>query len=566
MVFPIPRTKIRCSSSQYTWHNQKKWQYFANNLEDKRAERQAYSFSYDFLNRMTATRYDNLNDAGTATNNTNARNESLTYDIRGNINTLIRTGKFKSPVTATCWTDGQIDNLTYTYNANTNRLQKVADTAPAASKVQGWDNMAGAASGSQFGYDANGNMTSDPYKGMTVAYNFMNLPTRFTFTGNKVIDIIYDGSGRKLRKTVTNNSIVQYTQDYLSGIEYRTNSSATLSLESIYHGEGRVFNTNTGTINADALRYEYSIRDHLGNTRLMFTDKNADGKIDITTTASTEVLQENHYYPFGMNMSGPWQDDAARNTPYQYNGKELNEDFGLGLSDYGARWYDAGLGRWWSGDPVADKFAEWSIYHYVMGNPVILADPDGRDTIVANRSSLNETLSDDRTHVYDLTYSKISNEEESVIDDPSLPRYMFTNAYYDTEGNDNANPLSKPVYTLQFDQMSKYNGTPGWENTIRVYMGIFVHPAEEADMWLKSCQSVCSSFESKDNGKFFGSNKSETRRALQSIRDWYDSNASTLTGDKFLLTTNRTVEVEESYKLKTSDKFPSMTTEPAGQN
>jgi RHS repeat-associated protein len=341
-------------------------------------ERQAYSLTYDYLNRMTAARYDNLNDAGTAVNNTNAWNENLSYDIRGNINTLTRTGKYKTTPTATCWTDGQIDNLAYTYNANTNRLQKIADTAPVASIAQGWNNTAGAASTAQYGYDANGNMTTDPYKGMSITYNFLNLPTRFTFTGNKIIDVIYDGGGRKLRKTVTDNGTVQYVQNYVGGIEYRTNSTVSLSLESIYHGEGRVFNTNTGTITADALRYEYAIRDHLGNTRLMFTDKNADGKIDITTTASTEVLQENHYYPFGMNMSGPWQDDAAaRNNQYLYNGKELNEDFGLGLYDYGARWYDASLGRWWSPDPLAEKYRRWSGYNYGVDNPVRFIDPDG---------------------------------------------------------------------------------------------------------------------------------------------------------------------------------------------
>lgn len=421
---------------------------------------------------MTAARYDNLNDAGTAINNTNAWNESLTYDIRGNINTLIRTGKFKSPVTATCWTDGQIDNLTYTYNANTNRLQKIGDTAPAASKVQGWDNMAGAPSTAQYAYDANGNMTTDPYKGMTVAYNFMNLPTKFTFTGNKVIDIIYDGSGRKLRKTVTNNSTVQYTQDYLSGIEYRTNSSVTLSLESIYHAEGRVFNTNTGTTSADALRYEYAIRDHLGNTRLMFTDKNADGKIDITTTASTEVLQENHYYPFGMNMSGPWQDDAARNTPYQYNGKELNEDFGLGLSDYGARWYDAGLGRWWSADAMTEKYLDLSPYNYVMNNPLRFIDPDGNqvgvDTVrgggMNGRDLINITVTGKIVNFsskeLDMTdmLSYLKSEVEKIYTGEKVDNYDYK-MNFNFSVADNMNQVADSDHLLVFSDMTSAEGT-----------------------------------------------------------------------------------------------------------
>jgi RHS repeat-associated protein len=124
-------------------------------------------------------------------------------------------------------------------------------------------------------------------------------------------------------------------------------------------------------------RYEYTLRDHLGNTRLTFTDKNNNGKVDVDNTANNEILQENHYYPFGMAMSGPWMDDAARNTPYQYNGKELNEDFGLGWTDYGARWYDAALGRWWSVDPLAEQYRRWSGYNYAVDNPVRFIDPDG---------------------------------------------------------------------------------------------------------------------------------------------------------------------------------------------
>jgi len=70
--------------------------------------------------------------------------------------------------------------------------------------------------------------------------------------------------------------------------------------------------------------------------------------------AAITFLQELHYYPFGMIMEGIGTAKVADNA-YKYNGKELNEDLGLNLSDYGARWYDAALGRWWSVDPLGEK-------------------------------------------------------------------------------------------------------------------------------------------------------------------------------------------------------------------
>jgi len=138
-------------------------------------------------------------------------------------------------------------------------------------------------------------------------------------------------------------------------------------LEAIHHPEGRI------TITEGTPIYEYVLRDHLGNGRVYCTKP--------PLYNDPIVLQENHYYPFGMNMDGPWTQQQGEVNRYQYNGKELNEEFGLGWNDYGARWYDASIGRWTSVDPLAEKYKSFSPYNYTMNNPIRFIDPNGKFVI-----------------------------------------------------------------------------------------------------------------------------------------------------------------------------------------
>jgi RHS repeat-associated protein len=89
------------------------------------------------------------------------------------------------------------------------------------------------------------------------------------------------------------------------------------------------------------------------------------------------VLQENHYYAFGLEMEGEWQktNTAGDQNRYQYNGKELSPE--TGLYAYGARYYDPTIGRFTGVDPISDQFPHVSTYNYAENEPVGSIDLHG---------------------------------------------------------------------------------------------------------------------------------------------------------------------------------------------
>jgi RHS repeat-associated protein len=72
---------------------------------------------------------------------------------------------------------------------------------------------------------------------------------------------------------------------------------------------------------------------------------------------------------------------TASPNKYQYNGKEWNADFGLEWNDYGARFYDPWVGRWWGVDPLADEYSDYTTYNYAVDSPVNFIDPNGMSSV-----------------------------------------------------------------------------------------------------------------------------------------------------------------------------------------
>jgi len=131
--------------------------------------------------------------------------------------------------------------------------------------------------------------------------------------------------------------------------------------------------------------FNYQLKDHLGNVRPVIGRSYGPGAYTLS--------QASDYYPFGMaftwNAANSEEETYAYENKYKYNGKEEQPMPGKWL-DYGARFYDAQLGRWHSVDPLAEKYESFSSYVYALNNPINLIDPFGLDVVNADKKKKEE--------------------------------------------------------------------------------------------------------------------------------------------------------------------------------
>ncbi|WP_281988590.1 DUF6443 domain-containing protein [Aquimarina aggregata] len=311
-------------------------------------KKRAYGYLYDNLNRVKITRYtDNMSSY------TGQYNTAYSYDKMGNILTLARNT-----------TDGsdaytQIDRLTYRYENASNRLLAVTDNT---SYDKGFNDRN--KTGDDYDYDTNGNMIKDQNKGITsITYNHLNLPETVSISnseGTGTISYIYDATGAKLKKTAPSGSSL-ITTEYAGNYVYKNNQLQYMSTPEGY-----------ATPEGSSYRYVYQYKDHLDNVRLSYT-KNDSGSI--------EIVEENNYYPFGLQHKGYNNTvSSLGNSTAQllsFGGKEEQNELGLGWIDITARNYDPALGRWMNLDPLAEQMRRHSPYNYGFDNPIYFIDPDG---------------------------------------------------------------------------------------------------------------------------------------------------------------------------------------------
>ncbi len=319
-----------------------------------------YKFSYDHLNRLTASAYG---EGSGLSSNVNRYGETFQYDKMGNIEAITRYGLQDNNVY------GKVDDLTFIYNGN--QVVKVDDTVSGPFYSGAFHFVDGSNATTEYTYDKNGNMTKDLNKRISsIEYNLLNLPSRIK-RGNGFMAYAYNAIGEKMHysrevdyggnSSCTPSdgggdcrylSITEYT-DYCGNVIYEGDDFSEFNTTKVMTDEGYI------TFNGSTPQYHFYLKDHLGNNRVVL---NAGGGIE----------QVNHYYSFGGLMGESTNGDVQA---YKYNGKELDRMNGLDWYDYGARHMD-GI-RFTTIDPMAEKYYGVSPYAYCKDNPIKYIDIKG---------------------------------------------------------------------------------------------------------------------------------------------------------------------------------------------
>lgn len=251
----------------------------------------AYGYGYDPVNRLLFA--DFKQDKSLA--GTNYADDpkvdfdvpEISYDPNGNILAMKQNGLKVGG-------SSPIDRLGYSYTVNSNQLLAVTDSVPADTASRLGDFQDRNTSGNDYTYDLDGNLSRDRNKNIdSIRYNYLNLPEYIHISGKGTINYVYDAGGTRYQKIVTDSTRggARDTTTYIGAFVYHSDT-----LQFLGHEEGRIRYVNK--INKvsgqpfSGLVYDYFLKDHLGNTRMVLSEEQ-DTTIYVATEEQKNATNEN---------------------------------------------------------------------------------------------------------------------------------------------------------------------------------------------------------------------------------------------------------------------------------
>jgi RHS repeat-associated protein len=400
-----------------------------------------YDYDYDAANRLLKADFTQHDGTAFTINpliNFNVKmgdgiDPNSAYDYNGNI---LKMQQWGLKINAS----PQIDNLTYTYIPNTNKLKGVTDAAnDNTSKLGDFKYDPATKTATDYGYDENGNMVSDENKKIqSITYNHLNLPLVITIASKGNITYTYDAGGSKIRKVTfesptaaNNNKTITTTTNYINGLVYESKTTTPQDattppdyadvLQYIPHEEGRIrFKPAVGNIPA-CFAYDYVLKDHLNNTRVVITEEQKIDAYPAATLETATLATEKKYYSI--------PDDAATRVnknsipAYPTDNTTSPNDFIHKLSGNGTKVGSSITLKVMAGDKFNVKVSSWYKTNGATINP-----PDPANQILPNIiSSLLSGVTGAITQAHGTTTA--SQIQSSGVLTPNINNFLGTQTY-----------------------------------------------------------------------------------------------------------------------------------------